>query len=180
MSETAMGSGEPASWLWGPHSSRAAKAAIATAVLDQSSKWWLIGIYGIREKKHVEVLPFFDLVYTLNTGISYSLLDGKSYTWQLTLTAFAVVASCAMWVWIARGKVNRLIALSLALIIGGAIGNAIDRVLLGGVADFFLLHAYGYNWYVFNVADVAIVAGVVGLLYDAFLGSSRKDAAKAS
>ena len=64
-------------------------------------------------------------------------------------------------------------AVSLALIIGGAIGNAIDRLRIGGVADFFSLHAYGYYWYVFNIADVAIVAGVAGLLYESFLGESQ-------
>ena len=64
-------------------------------------------------------------------------------------------------------------AVSLALIIGGAIGNAIDRLRIGGVADFFSLHAYGYYWYVFNIADVAIVAGVAGLLYESLLGESQ-------
>ncbi len=67
-------------------------------------------------------------------------------------------------------------AVSLGLIIGGAIGNAIDRAKLGGVADFFSLHAFGFYWYVFNIADVAIVAGVIGLLYDS-LWASRNDAA---
>ncbi len=155
--------------------------ALPVLVIDQAHKWWMITIYAIEQKQRVRVLPFFDLVYTLNTGISYSLLDGKSYSWQLALAGFALVASLAMWVWIARGGGSRLMAASLALIIGGAIGNAIDRVTLGGVADFFLLHAWGYNWYVFNIADVAIVAGVLGLLYDAFISSpSRNDAAKPS
>jgi signal peptidase II len=70
-------------------------------------------------------------------------------------------------------------ALSLGLIMGGALGNALDRVLIGGVADFFSLHAFGFYWYVFNIADVAIVAGVIGLLYDS-LRSSRNPAAKPS
>ena len=78
--------------------------------------------------------------------------------------------------WLSRAE-NRLTALSLGLIVGGALGNAIDRVILGGVADFFSLHAFGFYWYVFNLADVGIVAGVAGLLYDSFL-TSRKDAAK--
>lgn len=64
-------------------------------------------------------------------------------------------------------------AISLGLIIGGAIGNAIDRLRLGGVADFFSFHAYGFHWYVFNIADVAIVAGVLGLLYESFRGESH-------
>ena len=67
-------------------------------------------------------------------------------------------------------------AVASALIIGGALGNALDRVLIGGVADFFSLHGFGFYWYVFNIADVAIVAGVVGLLYDSYK-TSRNDAA---
>ena len=78
------------------------------------------------------------------------------------------------WVFPAR---NRLMAASLALIIGGALGNALDRILLGGVADFFSAHAFGFYWYIFNLADVAIVAGVAGLLYDSYK-SSRNGAVK--
>jgi signal peptidase II len=84
-----------------------------------------------------------------------------------------------MWIWLCRAGESRLMAWGLALIIGGAIGNAIDRLWLGGVADFYSLHAFGFYWYVFNIADVAIVAGVVALLYDSFI-ASRKDAAKTS
>jgi signal peptidase II len=87
------------------------------------------------------------------------------------------VASLALWVWLARGATGRLMAASIGLIMGGALGNAVDRVVLGGVADFFSLHALGFYWYVFNIADVAIVAGVAGLLYDSLPGS-RNDAAK--
>ena len=82
-----------------------------------------------------------------------------------------------MAVWLARGVTERLVAASLGLIMGGAAGNAIDRLVLGGVADFFSLHAFGFYWYVFNVADAAIVAGVLGLLYNSF-GSSRNGASK--
>ena len=64
-------------------------------------------------------------------------------------------------------------AASVGLIIGGAIGNGIDRILIGGVADFFSLHAFGFYWYVFNIADVAIVAGVIGLLYDSLWGVAK-------
>jgi signal peptidase II len=162
-------SGGMRGWLWGPLSGLAAWIALPTLILDQANKWWMILVYRIEEKGRVAVLPFLDFVYVLNTGISYSLLDGKSYRWQLALSVFAVVVSIAMWVYIARGATTRAMAIGLALIVGGAIGNAIDRVILGGVADFFLLHAYGLSWYVFNIADVAIVAGVVVLLYDSFM-----------
>jgi signal peptidase II len=78
-----------------------------------------------------------------------------------------------LWLWLNRSGAGRLMAIGLGLIIGGALGNAIDRLRLGGVADFFSLHAYGYYWYVFNIADVAIVAGVLALLYESFWGESH-------
>ncbi|MGH6802107.1 MAG: signal peptidase II, partial [Methyloceanibacter sp.] len=76
--------------------------------------------------------------------------------------------------WLARGVTEKLVAASLGLIMGGAVGKAIDRLLLNGVADFFQLHAFGYQWYVFNIADAAIVAGVVGLLYESLFRGHKK------
>lgn len=166
-------------WLWGPYSRLTLWIALVTLVLDQASKWWVIGVYNLEEKGRVVVLPFLDLVFVKNTGVSYSLLDMEHAAWQATLAAFAVAASVFLWVWAARAGGGAVLAGSLGLIIGGAIGNGIDRAVIGGVADFVSLHAFGFYWYVFNVADVAIVAGVIGLLYD-FWATSRKDAAKAS
>jgi signal peptidase II len=165
-----------ASWAWGRYSGLCLAAAAITLVLDQASKWWLLAVYGMAGKGRVEVLPFLDLVFVKNTGISYSLLDQSSTAWQVGLAAFAALASLALWAWNARSSTGRLMAASVGLIVGGALGNGIDRVLIGGVADFFSLHALGFYWYVFNIADVAIVAGVIGLLYDSML-RSRKDAA---
>jgi signal peptidase II len=164
-------------WVWGAFSKLGLMIALTVALLDQGHKWWMILGFKIAERGRVAVLPFLDFVYVKNTGISYSLFDAADYRWQLGLAAFAAVASLALWVWIAREATGWLMTTSLALILGGAIGNGIDRVTLGGVADFFLLHAWGYSWYVFNIADVAIVAGVVGLLYDSWL-TSRNEAAK--
>ena len=91
---------------------------------------------------------------------------------QWILLAFKAVAVLLLSVWLARAK-DRLIALSLGLIIGGAAGNAIDRLAYGWVADFVFFHIstanWRFNWYVFNLADVAIVAGVIGLLYDSLV-----------
>lgn len=165
------------SWLWGPHARLALFIALTVLVLDQANKWWMLEIYGIAERGRVAVTPFLDFVYVKNIGISYSLFDQDSFAGQLMLAGFGVVASIALWVWLTRSAGSRLMAVSIALIVGGALGNAIDRVRLGGVADFYSLHAFGFYWYVFNIADVAIVAGVVGLLYDSLVGS-RKDAAK--
>lgn len=165
-------------WLWGPYSRLALVVAGVTCAIDQAHKWWMLLVYEIQDKGRVTVTSFFDLVFVKNTGISYSMFDSSSQSWQYALAGFAVVASLAMWVWLSRYGTNKLFAVSLALIIGGAIGNGIDRVLIGGVADFFSLHAYGFYWYVFNIADVAIVAGVVGLLYESFV-PSRNSAANA-
>lgn len=167
------------SWLWGPWSKLAGKVAGVTFLVDQAHKWWMLAIYGITEKDRVAVTPFLDLVFVKNTGISYSMLDQSSMAWQAALSIFAVLASLALWAWVSLGSSGRLMAISLGLIIGGALGNALDRVLIGGVADFFSLHAFGFYWYVFNIADIAIVVGVLGLLYDSFIGS-RNDAANPS
>ena len=150
--------------------------AVLIVVVDQAHKWWMLGVYDIQNKGRVPVTPFLDLVFVKNTGISYSLLDGSSYGWQLVLALFSIIVSTALWVWLAMAGTGRLMAWALGLIIGGALGNGLDRVLIGGVADFYSFHAFGFYWYVFNIADVAIVAGVALLLYDSFRGS-RNDAA---
>lgn len=164
-------------WVWGPFSKLGLTVAAVTLLIDQVHKWWMLDVYDIAAKGRVTVTPFLDLVFVKNTGISYSLFDQSSQAWQWTLAAFSVVASFALWVWLSKTINTRLMAVSLGLIIGGALGNGIDRVRLGGVADFFSLHAFGFYWYVFNIADVAIVAGVAGLLYDSFV-ASRNGAAK--
>jgi signal peptidase II len=163
-------------WLWGPYSKLGLTVAAVTFIADQANKWWTLYVYDLPSKGRVEVLPFFDLVFVKNTGISYSLFDSSTQTWQVVLATFSVVASIALWVWIAQATTTKMLAWALGLIIGGALGNGLDRLLIGGVADFFSLHAFGFYWYVFNIADVAIVAGVALLLYDSVRGS-RKDAA---
>jgi len=165
-------------WLWGPLSSYGVGMALFILALDQAHKAWMLAIYRIQEKGRIAVTPFFDLVFVKNTGVSYGLFLQNTPEGQWLLAGFAALAVLAMAVWLARGITTRLVAGSVGLIIGGAASNAIDRLLLGGVADFFSLHALGFYWYVFNIADAAIVAGVLGLLYDSF-GASRKDASKA-
>jgi signal peptidase II len=166
------------SWLWGPLSPTGAWIALFAMAFDQAHKWWMLVIYRIQEKGRVAVTPFLDLKFELNTGISYGLFPMDSRVGQWFWATFAAVAVLAMALWLARGVTTGLVAGSLGLIMGGAASNAIDRLVLGGVADFFSLHAFDFYWYVFNLADVAIVAGVIGLLYDSF-GPSRKDASKA-
>lgn len=170
---------EPGGWLWSRGSALTLWIAMATLVVDQAHKWWMLAIYRIQDRGRVEITPFLDLIFVKNKGISYGMLAQDGHGGQWALAAFAVLVSIALWIWQVRGGTGRLMAASLGLIIGGALGNAVDRVLIGGVADFFSLHGLGFYWYVFNIADVAIVAGVVGLLYDSFT-SNRNDASKPS
>ncbi|MDX2205339.1 MAG: signal peptidase II [Hyphomicrobiaceae bacterium] len=153
--------------------------AALTIALDQAHKWYMLQVVQIRLGETIRVLPFFDWRYVKNEGISYGLFTQESETGQWVLAGFAGLAAVLLGLWLARGVTNLLMAASVGLIMGGAISNAIDRLLLGGVADFFSLHAFGFYWYVFNIADVAIVAGVVGLLYDSFM-PSRNDAQKST
>jgi signal peptidase II len=163
------------STLVGPFSRLGWSLAILTFAIDQAHKWWMLLVYGIAAKGRVAVTPFLDLVFVINPGVSYSLFPQFDQRGQVMLALFAVFAVLALSIWLARGDMNRLLAVSIGLIMGGALGNALDRLLIGGVADFFSLHAFGFYWYVFNIADVAIVAGVIGLLYESF-GPSRGSA----
>jgi signal peptidase II len=160
-------------WLWGPVSPLGLSIAAVTVLLDQAHKTWMLYVYDIGAKGTVAVTSFFDLVLVWNQGISYGLLPQQSALGRWGLILFAVFASAALGVWLARLD-SRLAAASIGLIIGGAIGNGIDRILYGAVADFFSFHAFGYQWYVFNIADTAIVAGVVGLLYDSLFRGHKK------
>ena len=145
--------------------------ALAVLIIDQVHKWWMIEVYEIAEKGRVVVAPFLNLVYVINKGISYGLFTQSDQEGQFMLSGFAVVVSVALVIWLWRGRHSAVSGVSIGLIVGGAIGNAIDRLHLGGVADFFDVHVFGFHWYVFNIADVAIVAGVLGLMYDSFVVS---------
>jgi signal peptidase II len=148
--------------------------AALTLAVDQAHKWWMLLVYRIMDRGRVTVTPFLDLVYVKNLGVSYGLFLQESREGQWLLAGFAALAVLAMAVWLARGVTEKLVAASLGLIMGGAASNAVDRLVLGGVADFFSLHAFGFYWYVFNIADAAIVAGVCGLLYDSFYPSRNR------
>ena len=149
-------------------------AAVVTLVADQASKLWLLNGFDLARRGVVKVTPFFDLVLAWNIGISFGWLQNDSQSAQIALMAVKVVAVIALAIWMARSH-TRLATIALGLIIGGAIGNGIDRFAYGAVVDFALFHVEigvnTYNWYVFNLADVAIVAGVAALLYDSFLGA---------
>jgi len=161
------------SWLWGPLSPFGLGIGALIVLADQAHKAWMLYVYDIGARGSVALTPFFDLVLVWNQGISYGLLPQESTVGRWGLILFAFGASFALAIWLARVE-SRLAAASIGLIIGGAIGNAIDRIAYGAVADFFSLHAFGYQWYVFNIADTAIVAGVVGLLYESLFRGHKK------
>ncbi len=156
-----------------PHLRPGIIAAVAALVLDQASKLWLLFVFDIAHRGVVKVTPFFDLVLAWNVGISFGWFQNDGVLAQIVLTAIKAVAVIVLAVWMARSR-NWLATVALGLIIGGAVGNAIDRVAYGAVVDFALFHIEigekTFNWYVFNLADTAIVAGVAALLYDSFLG----------
>jgi signal peptidase II len=149
-------------------------AALVAVAIDQATKLWLLRVFDIAAHHgKVTVTPFFDLVLAWNTGISYGWFQDEGAAGQAVLLAIKAVAVVVLAIWMARSQ-SRLATIALGLIIGGAVGNAIDRLAYGAVVDFALFHVQiggkVFNWYVFNVADVAIVAGVAALLYDSFLG----------
>jgi signal peptidase II len=157
-----------------PHLRTGLAAGIAVLALDQATKLWLLFVFDIGHRDAVRITPFFDLVLAWNVGISFGWFQNDSAVAQILLTAIKAVAVVVLAIWMARSQ-TRIATLALGMIIGGAIGNAIDRFAYGAVVDFALFHVQigekTLNWYVFNLADAAIVAGVAALLYDSFLGS---------
>lgn len=166
-------------YAWGPLSALGLAVAAATGVVDQAAKLWLVNVFDLGSRGQVALAPWLDLVLTWNTGISYGLFPQESAFGEWALLAFKALVVVFLWVWLARTR-SGLAATALGLIIGGAVGNAVDRLHWPGVMDFVLFHietaSFSFRWYVFNLADVAIVAGVVGLLYDS---SRTGNAAKA-
>ena len=147
-------------------------AAIA-CLLDQASKIYLLFVFNLATNGPIRIGPFIDIVLARNPGISYGLFQTQGPAGQWVLLGLKACAVLFLLLWLAQAK-DRLTALSLGLIIGGAVGNAIDRLAYGWVADFVFFHIstanWQFNWYVFNLADVAIVAGVIGLLYESLTG----------
>jgi signal peptidase II len=148
---------------------------LAVFLSDQASKLWLLFVARLAENGPFAITPFMDIVLAWNRGVSYGLFqqDGEVGRWALVVISVVAAIWLSNWMW---REPRRLTVASLALIVGGALGNAVDRAVYGAVVDFVHLHYGEFGWYIFNVADVAIVVGVVGLLYESLPSRADKPA----
>lgn len=143
---------------------------LLTMVADQASKWAVLE-HVMTPPRLIEVTPFFNLTLGFNRGVSFGFLgDGAAGPWLLSALAVAIIVALALWAW---RSASRAEAAALGAIIGGAVGNVIDRVRQGAVTDFLDLHAFGWHWPTFNLADVGISGGVGLLLVHGWIQRRR-------
>ncbi len=149
-------------------------AIILTAVIDQASKWAVIDRMALDQRLYVPVFdPYLNFVMAWNTGINFGLFGSDSDVMRYILIAVAVAICGFVWVWVRREGAGRWMQLGAGLLIGGALGNVIDRVRWGAVADFINMSCCGIrNPYSFNIADAAIFAGAFLLIV--FSGRNRQ------
>ena len=136
---------------------------------DQASKAWMLDYLAVEgplgRGQFVAVADFLNLVVVWNRGVSFGMFSGHLDAMRWALSGLAILVSLILAVWLFRTR-DRLVALGLGCVIGGAIGNVVDRVRFGAVFDFLDFHAYGYHWPAFNIADSGIFVGVAALLID--------------
>ncbi len=147
-----------------------ASGAVVLAA-DQASKWWVLHGLDLPALGSVRLLPVLNLTMVWNRGVTFGLLNSAAPWSAPLLVAGALVIVALLGLWLRRAE-RRMVALSLGAIAGGAVGNVIDRLRFGAVVDFIHAHAFGWSWYVFNIADSAIVCGVAALIVD---GMRRHD-----
>lgn len=141
--------------------------ALAVVALDQAVKAWVVAFFAARGTDLVTVLPIFNLVLTWNRGVSFGLFNGGGETLLFAVVAAAIVAAL-VW-WLSRAG-TRGLQLAIGLVIGGAVGNIVDRLARGAVVDFLDFHVGTLHWFAFNVADTAICLGVFFIALDGLLG----------
>lgn len=150
-------------------------------IADQVSKYWILEVVMLPERRNIPIFEIgpvgLDLTMVWNRGVTFGLFSGDGAWNHLILAAIALVVAGFLLRWLARSE-TRMVTYALGAVIGGAIGNVIDRMRFGAVVDFVDVHAWGWHWYVFNVADAAIVCGVLALVADALIRpeSKRKEA----
>lgn len=139
---------------------------------DQLCKWWMLEVIDIDARPPIEVTGFFNLVMVWNPGVSFGLFG--RHDMPMVLSAVAVAICLILFLWLKKAE-TRYVALAIGLVIGGALGNVIDRLRFGAVADFFDVHLYGYHWPAFNIADSCIFIGVAVLLLDSIVTRPKKE-----
>lgn len=141
--------------------------AFVVLVLDQLSKWWILGRV-MQPPRLIEVTPFFNLLLVWNRGVSFGLFNNDAgwNVYVLPAVALIIVAGLGYWLWRVE---RRLIAVAIGMIMGGAIGNVIDRMRFGAVVDFLDVHIFDYHWPAFNIADSGITIGAIILVAEAVL-----------
>lgn len=144
-----------------------------TIILDQLTKWWIV-FEVMSPPRVIPVFPSFNLVMGWNRGVSFGMFDSDSPQNQWLLVALALVIVVVLLVWMKRAE-SRLVTIAIGLIVGGAIGNVIDRLHFGAVADFLDFYIGAYHWPAFNVADTGITVGAVVLVLDSLFVSSEND-----
>ncbi len=139
-------------------------------VADQASKWWVLEVLDLPTRRNlplIEAGPLgLDLTMVWNRGVTFGLLSGEGSLNHVILAMVAAAIAVFLLRWMARAE-NRVVAVALGAVVGGAVGNVIDRLRFGAVVDFIDAHGWGWHWYVFNIADAGIVCGVGVLLADA-------------
>jgi signal peptidase II len=146
-------------------------SALLVLLADQASKAWILYGLDLPVRQSVRVFWWLNLTMVWNRGITFGILNGDNQIGAWVLIAVALIVVRLLWGWMRRAE-SLVAAGALGAIAGGAVGNILDRLRFGAVVDFIHAHAYGYSWYVFNVADAAIVCGVAVLVLD---GLRRRD-----
>jgi lipoprotein signal peptidase len=150
-----------------------AVAALVVLVADQVSKWWVVDVMHLPQVGQIVLLPVLNFTMVWNRGVTFGLLTSFGRSSYLLLAAVALAVVIALVVWLRRAE-SRLVAISLGAIVGGALANVIDRLRFGAVIDFIHAHVGDWSWYVFNLADAAIVCGVAALVIDSLLPRARR------
>ena len=145
---------------------------LATVVLDQLSKWWILTDLMVPPRR-IPLASFLDLVLVYNRGVSFGMFGAAPHWMRWVLTGLALAVAAGLGAWLMRTQ-DRMLAVGLGLVIGGAIGNVIDRLRFGAVVDFLDFHVAGWHWPAFNVADSAITVGVALLLLDALKSQANR------
>tara|TARA_R110000868_G_scaffold54159_4_gene169566 strand:+ start:502 stop:1059 length:558 start_codon:yes stop_codon:yes gene_type:complete len=153
--------------LWGAFSTVGMLVAVAAFATDRLHKWWSLHVLDMPNVGRIRVSDNFDIVMAWNKGVSYGLFQADSTIGLVGLVVFALAIVVGLGLWLAKAE-HKWLALAIGLIIGGALGNVLDRVIYGAVADFFSFHAFGFYWYIFNVADIWIAFGVGLILLESF------------